>query len=231
MSFKHLDIVEREKLYGMLERGCSHRKIARDLGRMQSSVSREIKRNTKYGKKYFPFYAQKRATRVSNNQRYKAPLKGPEIFLYVREHLRKPFYWSPEIISGRITLDIQNASITPEAIYQYIYARKNRRYNLSKYLTRKHNKRRKQTGRSVHKSSKIPNAVSIDDRAKYIDRRIQLGHWESDLMEGPRSSKHNVSVTVERSTRYTILSKLTSKHAVNKTKAIIKSLIGSLPWL
>jgi len=80
LPFKHLDIIEREKLYGMLERGCSHRKIARALGRMQSSVSREIKRNTKYGKKYFPFYAQKRATRASDNQRYKAPLKGPEIF-------------------------------------------------------------------------------------------------------------------------------------------------------
>jgi IS30 family transposase len=43
-------------------------------------------------------------------------------------------------------------------------------------------------------------------------------------MEGPRSSKHNVSVTIERSTRYTILSRLTSKHADNKTKAIVKRL-------
>jgi len=224
LSFKHLNIVEREKLYGMLERKCSHREIARVLGRSQSSISREIETNTKYGKKYIPFYAQKRAQRIGNNQRYKAPLKSPEIFLYVREHLRKPFYWSPETISGRIGLDIPKVSITPEAIYQYISNSKNRRFGLSKYLTCKHNKRRKQTGRSVHKSSKIPNAISIDNRAKYINKRIQLGHWESDLMESPRSSKHNISVTVERSTRYTLLSRLTSKHADNKTKTIVNRL-------
>ncbi len=224
MSFKHLNIVEREKLYGMLERGCSHRGIARVLDRSQSSISREIQKNTKYGRRYLPFYAQKRARRVGNNQRYKAPLKSPEIFLYVREHLRKPFYWSPETTAGRVGLDIPNASITPETIYQYIYRPKNKRFNLSKYLTRKHNKRRKQTGRSVHKSSKIPNAISIDNRAKYINRRLQLGHWESDLMEGPRSSKHNVSVTVERSTRYTILSRLSTKQADAKTKAVVNRL-------
>lgn len=116
MPFKHINIVERERLYGMLERGCSHGEIAEVLGRFQSSVSREIDRNTKYGKKYIPFYAQKRAERVGRRQRYKAPLKGPEIFLYVREHLRKPFYWSPETISGRIVLDIPSCSITPETI-------------------------------------------------------------------------------------------------------------------
>lgn len=224
MPFKHLNIVERERLYGMLERGFSHRKIAKVLGRPQSSISREIDRNTKYGKKYIPFYAQKRAVRIGNKQRYKAPLKNPEVFLYVREHLRKPFFWSPEIISGRIKLDIPGASITPEAIYRYIYNPKNRKFNLSNYLTRKHHKRRKQKGRSAHKASKIPYAISIDDRAKYIHHRKQLGHWESDLMEGPRSSKHNVSVTVERSTRYTVLSRLTSKQACNKTKAVVKRL-------
>jgi len=224
LSFKHLNIVEREKLYGMLERGCSHREIGKVLGRSQSSISREIEKNTKYGKKYIPFYAQKRAERVGNKQRYKAPLKCPEVFLYVRTKLRKPNYWSPETISGRIKFDIPGALITPEAIYQYIYNPKHRRFNLSKCLTRKHSKRRKQKGRLVRKSSKIPNAISIDNRAKYINHRKQLGHWESDLLEGPRSSKHNVSVTVERSTRYVVLSRLVSKQADNKTKAIVKRL-------
>lgn len=224
LSFEHLNLIEREKLYGMLQKGCSHREIARALNRSQSSISREIKRNTKYDKQYLPFYAQKRAIRISNIQRSKAPLKRLDIYLYVREHLRNPFFWSPETISGRISIDLPNASISPESIYQYIYNPKNRRFNLKQYLTFKHNKRRKQNGRSVHKFSKIPNAVSIDYRAKFINKRKQLGHWESDLMEGPRSSKHNVSVTVERSTRYTILSKLSSKQAKYKTNSVVNRL-------
>lgn len=210
----------------MLQRGYSHREIAKVLNRSQSSISREIKRNTKYDKKYIPFYAQKRAVRISNTQWSRAPLKRLDIYIYVPEHLRKPFFWSPETISWRISIDLPNASISPQAIYQYIYNPKNKRSNLKQYLTLKHNKHRKQNARSVLKSSKIPNAVSIDYRAKFINKRKQLGHWESDLMEGPRSSKHNVSVTVERSTRYTILSKLSSKQAKYKTNSVVNRLKG-----
>jgi thiol-disulfide isomerase/thioredoxin len=46
MSFKHLSLSEREVLFGMLLLGYSHRDIALKLGRSQSSVSREIKKNT-----------------------------------------------------------------------------------------------------------------------------------------------------------------------------------------
>jgi len=224
LPFAHINIVEREKLFGMLEKGFSHRKIAETLGRSQSSISREIRKNTKFGKKYIPFYAQKRADRIGKTQRYKAPLKSPEIFLYVREHLRKPFFWSPETIAGKLKLDIPGANISTETVYKHIYSSKTRREQLSKYLVRKHKKRRKNTGRSVHKLSKIPNAISIDNRAKYIAKRIQVGHWESDLMEGPRSSKPVLCVTVERNTRYTIINKLDNKKTDTKVKLLVNKL-------
>lgn len=41
-------------------------------------------------------------------------------------------------------------------------------------------------------------------------------------MEGPRSSKHVLTVTTERSTRYTIINRLTSKRSLNKTKSLVK---------
>lgn len=220
MSFKHLTLVEREKLFAWKEKGLSLREIARKLGRNHSSLSREIRKNTKYGNKYIPCYAHARAKRVGDRQRYKAPLKSPEVFLYVREKLRN--YWSPEAISGRIRLDIPGVSITPETIYRYIYSSKTRKAHLSRYLSRRHNKRRKQPGRSVHKSTKIPYAVSIDNRAQYIERRKQLGHWETDLMEGPRNTSHVLSVTTERVTRYTIINKLVGKKAEPKAKHIVK---------
>jgi IS30 family transposase len=219
LLFKHLGLVEREKLYGMLEKGFSRRKIARVLGRSQSSISREVERNTKWGVNYLPCLAQARYKRIGDRQRYKAPLKGPQIFLFVREKLRAG--WSPETISGRIELEISGVSITPETIYRYIYSSKTRKSHLAKYLCFKHGRRRKQTGRSVRKYSKIPNAISIDNRAKYISCRRQLGHWESDLVEGPRSSKHVLSVTVERATRYTMLSRLVDKKSTTKNKHLV----------
>jgi len=222
VSFKHLTLEEREIMFGMLQIGVSLRKIALKLGRPHSTLSRELKKNTRWGNKYLPCYAQARAKRVGDRQRYKAPLKHPEIFLYVREHLRKPFFWSPETIAGTIKLQIPGASVSPEAIYQHIYNPKNRNANLKRFLVQKHGKRRKQTGRSVIKSSKIPNAISIDNRAKYITKRIQRGHWESDLMEGPRSTKPVLSVTTERSTRYTIISKLNNKKTLSKTTDLVR---------
>lgn len=209
-------------MYGMLERGISHRKIAEKLGRSQSSISREIKNNTKYGKNYLPCHAQARAKRIGDRQRYKAPLKNPETFLFVREHLRKPFSWSPETIAGTLKKQKLANTISTEAIYQHIYNPKYKKSNLSKYLVRNHEKRKKQTGRSVHKTSKIPFAISIDNRPKYIANRKQLGHWESDLMEGPRSSKPVLCVTTERSTRYTIISKLNNKKTKAKTINLVK---------
>ena len=226
MLFKHLGLIEREKLYGMLEKGFSHRKISRILGRSQSSVSREVERNTKWGVKYLPCLAQARYKRIGDRQRYKAPLKNPQVFLYVREKLRTG--WSPETIAGRIGLDIPGISITPETIYRYIYSSRIIKFHLAGYLCFKHGKRRKQTGRSVRKYSKIPYAISIDSRAKYISKRKQLGHWESDLMEGPRSSKHVLSVTVERATRYTMLSRLVNKKSDTKNKHLV-SRMGKLP--
>lgn len=220
MSFKHLSLIEREKLYGYLERGFSVRKCAKLLSRCHTSLVRELALNTKWGAKYVPCYAQARAERVGDRQRYRAPLKGPQVFLYVREKLRMG--WSPETISGRVRLDIPGISITPETIYRYIYSTKTRKARLSKYLCCKHGKRRKQNGRSVHKSSKIPHAVSIDKRAKYIERRKQTGHWESDLVEGSKSSRHVLSVTTERVTRYTIINKLSSKKSADKTRHLVK---------
>ena len=88
VKFKHLSLLEREKLFGWKKIGLSNREIGQRLNRDHTSIDREIKRNTKYGKTYYPCLSQKRAQRVGFRQRWHAPLKDPLIFLYVREHLR-----------------------------------------------------------------------------------------------------------------------------------------------
>ena len=78
----------------------------------------------------------------------------------------------------------------------------------------------KKFGRKVKRSSKIPNAVSIDLRSKIVLRRKQPGHWETDNMEGKRSDKTTVSVTVERMTRYSQLVKLKNHKSETKITAV-----------
>ena len=227
MKYSHLNLEEREVLYGLKGQGLSLRSIAKKLGRSQSSLTRELKRNIKYGREYFrneylPCKAQGLADKRSAKQRCKAPLKTPEIFLYVRKHLRPPYGWSPETIAGRLRIDHPELSICHETIYQYIYSKrtKTRGMHLEQYLVLKRKKRMKQNGRSVHKHSKIPEAVSIDLRSKAVDRRKQIGHWETDNVIGKQTDTSALSVTVERVMHVTLINKLWDRSAVTKTASV-----------
>lgn len=222
LEFKHLSLEEREKLYLWYELGTSFREIGRRLGRDHKALSKEIKRNTKYGKKYLPCIAQKRADRVGAKQRYKAPLKDPRTFLYVREKLR--LLWTPEIISGRISIDIPGSSIDKETIYRYIYSSKAKRYKLWKYLPNHRRKRMRMLGRKIRTKGKVPNSVLIDYRSKIVAKRRQVGHWETDNVEGPRTSRPALSVSVERSTRYHLVSLVPNQTAQVKSSNLVTRL-------
>lgn len=227
-SFKHLSLLEREKLYGGLKSGMTLRDIAAELDRDHTVLSRELKRNTKYGKEYLPCLAQKRAERVGDRQRHHAPLKSPEIFLYVRTHLRSPFFWTPEMIAGRIGLDIKESSACVETIYSYIYSRGARKDKLWEYLPSGRKKRKKKHGRRVQNKGKVPNALSIDLRPKSVEKRKVPGHWETDNVEGLRPSKTALSVSQERVVRFTFMTRVINQTAKVKTQALTKR-FKSLP--
>ena len=229
-QYKQLTLVEREELYGMQKQGMSLRTIAARLGRSHTSLSRELRRNIKYGREYFsntylPCKAQKLAERRKAKQRRKAPLKNPATFLYVREHLREDG-WSPEVIAGRIRIDKPGLSICHETIYNYIYAKrlKSRGMHLEQYLTLRRKRRMKQNGRSVRRISKIPEAVSIDLRPKSVEARKRVGHWETDNVIGCQTDTSALSVTVERKIRFTVITKLKDRRAETKTAALIDRL-------
>ena len=119
-QYQQLSLAEREIVYGMLQQGKSYRAIGKKLKRSHTSISRELRRNIKYGNEYFhntylPCRAQTLADKRMSQQRYKAPLKNPAIFLYVRKNLRQGR--SPEAIAGRIKIDYPGLTICHETIY------------------------------------------------------------------------------------------------------------------
>ncbi len=218
-KYEHLNLGEREQLSALRQKGLSFGDIGEIMFRDHSSLSREYKKNSRYYKKYRPCLAQQKAEKVALKQRTKAPLKCHEVYLYVRKKLRKK--WSPEAIAGRLPLDMPGFKIDDDTIYRYIYDnKKTRGEHLFQYLTLHRRKRMKKNGRKVT-NQKFGNVLQIGQRPKSVNNRKKAGHWETDNMDGKKSDSICVSTTMERKTRYTILSKLSGHGSAVKTEAVI----------
>jgi IS30 family transposase len=69
----------------------------------------------------------------------------------------------------------------------------------------------------------IIDAVSIHDRPQEVNDRIIPGHWEGDLICG--TQKSYIATLVERSSRYTLLVKLTGNDTHTVVSAITQKVI------
>jgi len=192
---------------------------------------------------YEPLHAQAVAdNRKLKAWEAKELLKNRDIYKYVLDHLQQS--WSPEQIAGRLALvehpNDPHWHICHETIYQFIYKEKTDRtkagqrqemdlrkkkadslvcitnYNrpLWKYLRRKQKRRRKKGGRKVQRI-RIPDRVSIHDRPKAVDARVQFGHWEGDSIvgKGHISGLHTEYERVSSLTRFERLVRISSDEA------------------
>lgn len=185
MNYKHLSIEEREQIQGMLWQKASIRDIARTIGRIPSSVSREIKRNKpSLRHRYIPRVAEERALIYRKRRGREERLKNPVLRAYVVTYLK--LGWSPEQIAAKAKKMI-GVGISHEAIYQFVYARVSKAsgliYNghedLRPYLARR---RKRRMRKGMRKSYRIEKGQlpSIDMRPKEVGLRCTVGHWEDD---------------------------------------------------
>lgn len=219
-TYTHLSFYERVQIEVLLKQNYSHSSIGKSIRRDQTTISREIKRHTRGKEIYLANRAQDRAERTAYYQRYKAPLKSRVIWNYVMDKLK--LRWSPELIAGRMLIDLEGASIHPETIYRCIYSERYRHLELYNYLPRKHQKRRKKYGRKAQRAP-VANRTMIDERPASVGNRELFGNWETDNMEGKKSDKQVVSVTVERKSRYAVAD-ITRRNSASKTKKLTKRL-------
>lgn len=222
--YRHLTLEEREEIAICQAQGMTQEIIAEKLGRNQGTISREMRRNIRYGNEYWgntymPCKAQVLADKRAIKQRTKAPLKGPKVFLYVREHLRAPYFWTPEQIAGKLPLDHPGSTISTETIYQYIYG-KGKGYKLWQLLPLARKKRMRKEGRRVQRDGKLVGTISIDLRPEVVNKRTDAGHWESDNVIGKQTDQTALSVSVERVSRVTVMTKLADRCAQTKAQAV-----------
>lgn len=204
MQYQHFSIEERERIqYGLWEQR-SIRRIAEDLGRSPGSVSREIRRNLPPEKhRYTPRLAHERALTNRTRRGRVERLKHEGLRTYVVSHLK--LGWSPEQVAGTAESAV-GTRISPEAIYQYVYAQvyqggngylKPGREDLRPYLAR-HRKRRMRKGlRRSYRIEKGP-LPSIEDRPREVAARRHVGHWEDDSIVSSPAIPVRLRTTNER---------------------------------
>lgn len=234
MKYKQITIEEREKIQEMLWQKSSIRTIAKTLSRNPSSISREIKRNKPSERKvYTPRLAHSRAVKNRSKRGREKRLKNDKVREYVVKHLK--LGWSPEQIANTIENRI-NECISHEAIYQYIYRQIHRDgygylkpycEDLRPYLAR-HRKRRIKKG--MRKSYRTNNGLlpSIDSRPKEVDLRLNIGHWEDDLIVS-NQSKIKLKTINERFSGLVFIKKVKNGTIEESNKAVIERL-SAIPF-
>ncbi len=117
--YTHLTIFERENIFLWSSQNVSLREIARRLNRSASTISRELRRNSK-DKTYSPIIAQ------SKYQKRKSQCGRKSIFSHLQawktvRHLFVDLQWSPEQISARLKHEKSEIKVSSTTIYRTIY--------------------------------------------------------------------------------------------------------------
>lgn len=226
-KFAQLNMQEREKLYMAKSIGKSIRKIALDLGRSPSTISRELSRNTKDPELG---YLPDRADVVAKARRYVCIPKlerWPELKEYVLEKLNE--LWSPEAIAGRLKYENPGGlRVCAETIYCFIYSKEGIKLGLFKFLAKARPSRGIRYGRKPRNTG-IPERTSIHERPEFIDQRTEIGHLEGDLTFFKGNQSGNIVVMVDRKSRFVFLDKSESKRTNDVMQSIFNKL-ASFPF-
>lgn len=211
MSYKHLTISERAKIETLLELGYSIRKIAYQLNRHPSTISRELKRNAECTAE--EAQARYQANRTNCGAKSKCTRKLKEA---VQEKLGET--WSPEQIVGRLFC----GKLSFKTIYRWIYEGL-----LEVPLTVLRQKGKRQKPQETRGRFNIGTPIS--KRPKEIRKRETFGHWELDTVVSSRGqAKGCVATFIERKTRW-YKGILISDRSAKSMEAAVKLLYEELP--
>ena len=208
------------------------RRIAAELGRSPSTVSREVTRNRDPGSgSYRPFAAQARSADRRPRPKQRKFTTNAALRTFVQDHLEKR--WSPEQITRILRLRFLNQPemhVAHETIYQALYLQG--RGELRRELTRA-----LRTGRARRKPRRAPDSrrprfgddmVMISERPADVQDRAVPGHWEGDLIIG-QGCRSAIGTLVERSTRYVMLLHLPEGRSAEQVRDALVATIATLP--
>jgi len=222
-QYEQLSGEERDKIAILRAKGLKIREIARQLKRNPSTLSRELKRNKSPTYNiYLAHRAHQRALQRKKESVQRERIRNKKIQRYIMKKLK--LRWSPEIISNTLAIDRPGLSVSPEAIYQFIYGSPiGKELKLRHYLIRSHRIRKTRGYHRKCSENHIPQRIFIDQRPPEVAERIVPGHLEADTIIS-RESKAAVGVALERTSRKIKLMKLKAKTSRCFKNALNRSL-------
>lgn len=214
MSYTHLRLEERHYIEVERRKGVSMNKIGKSLNRSQSSISREISRNS--GQKGYRHKQAQRLSRYRQQEKPKANKLTSAVKSMIDNYLKQD--WSPVQIAGRLKHD-GIITLHHETIYQYVLADKMKGGHLYLHLRHQHKRYRKRYGCARNRTG-IPDRVDIDKRPVAANNRTRIGDWEADTIIG-KNNKGAIVTLDERKSKLRLAAPLRGKHAVPLTEAMI----------
>jgi len=213
--YRQLTSGERYALSALRKQGLRQAQIARALGRDRSTISREVRRNTKKDGAYRPAladdFARWRRSRSRRNQRF-TPADWELVETWIKED------FSPEQVSGWLRR-YRLLSISHETIYRYIWDDRRRGGTLYRHLRGSNKKRRKRYGRNDSRG-RLAGKKPIALRPPGAHNRSRVGHLEGDTVLG--TDKHCLLTLVDRKTGYLMIAKLKARTVAELNRAAIE---------
>ena len=179
--YKQLTSEQRYTISVLLSKGLKKKEIAEAIGVSNSTITRELQRNSSKRGVYKWEIAQKQAEKRSKRTPGNRAI-SKAIWSSVKHYLVDE-QWSPEQISGHLAKD--GIKISHETIYAWIREDKRNRGTLYKHLRHrlKHRKKYVGAGRSC-----IINRKSIHERPAEADGK-RFGDLEMDTIVGPNNQQ------------------------------------------
>jgi transposase, IS30 family len=228
---RRLTLKERIIIETLLSQNKTKSYIANHLNRNRSTITREVnnwikKPSDKYNATIANFFAKEDYLNKRNKDKINTHSKLKD---FVCKGLQSGF--SPEQVAGRIKVLYPNdaiMSISHEAIYQHIY--RHRQSIIGKKLIQLlpyHHSKRRYNRKGGKNKIRIKEQINISQRPQHVELRLEVGHWEGDLMIG-LGQKSAIGTIVERKTRYTFIIKLKNRKSETVTQQFAKYL-NSMP--
>ena len=174
-------------------------KFAKYLNRNDSTISREIRRNS-VNEKYLAHIANEIYLNNRTNCEAKGKSSNYKLIEYIEHGLNKT--WPPEQIVGSLRLDYKDdksMKVGFKTIYRGVY---------KNIIVKGDVKKLRRKGKSLKQKEtrgKFNIGKSIKNRPKDIRKIESAGHWELDTVVSSRGkSKARLSTFVERKNRYLI---------------------------
>ena len=187
---------QRSQIFALLQKKTARKEIADIVGISQSTLSREIKRNSTPSGKYIWTKAHDMAMQRRKNTVTNAKLSD-ELVWRIKEYITND-QWSSRQISGYLRMN-EGIEVSHQSIYNIIH-------NDTTGKLAEHT-RHKMKYRHRPKDGHLPikDRMSIHERSKEVDGK-RFGDFEMDLIVDP--AQHAILTIVEKSTNMLLMQKL-----------------------